>query len=80
MRATELSGLPSTVLCTAELDPLCDEGEAYATALQRAGVRVDYYRETGMIHGYFAMGGASAAADTARKRACAAFKAMIAKP
>jgi hypothetical protein len=30
-----------------------------------------------MIHGYFGMGGASPAADAARRRACAEFKTML---
>jgi acetyl esterase len=45
--------------------------------LERAGVRVAYYREDGMIHGYFGMGGASPAAEAARRRACGQFKAML---
>ena len=40
---------------------------------------VAYFREPGMVHGYFGMGAASAAAEAARQRATAAFKAMVSR-
>jgi acetyl esterase/lipase len=46
----DLSNLPPGLIVTAELDPLCDEGAAYAEALAAAGGKVDHLRARGHIH------------------------------
>ncbi|MFV0259774.1 MAG: flavin-containing monooxygenase [Acidimicrobiales bacterium] len=50
LRAKDLSGLPPTVVVTAEFDPLCDEGAAYAEALAKAGTEVTHLPCRGHTH------------------------------
>ncbi len=42
-------------MLTAEYDPLCRQGEAYAARLKAAGVEVATSRYGGAIHGFITM-------------------------
>src|SRR3546814_20043708 len=47
----DLAGLPPAVVVTASLDPLRDQGRAYAGALVAAGVAVVFREARGTING-----------------------------
>ncbi len=49
----DLSNQPSTLIITAEFDPLRDEGEAYGKKLKKAGNNVRIYRIKDALHGFF---------------------------
>ncbi|RBY83050.1 alpha/beta hydrolase [Geodermatophilus sp. TF02-6] len=58
LRADDLSGLPPAFVAVAEFDPLHDDGERYAKALEQAGGQVELKRYEGQIHGIFWLSGA----------------------
>jgi acetyl esterase len=47
-----LAGMPPALVTTASLDPIRDQGRAYAAALTQAGVPVSFREAKGNIHGY----------------------------
>jgi acetyl esterase len=77
LRAKSHAGLAPATVCTAWFDPLRDEGEAYADALQAAGVATKRHHGPGLIHGYFGLGEASDIARSEAQRVRADFKAML---
>jgi len=55
LHAETLDGLPPTMLLTCGLDPLRDQGRAYAGRLIEHGVRTIFREASGQIHGCFTM-------------------------
>ena len=51
----EQTGMPPSLVTTASLDPLRDQGIAYVEALKAAGVRVEYRSAEGNIHGHITL-------------------------
>lgn len=52
LAATDLSGVPPTLIMTAEFDPLRDEGIAFAQRLAAAGVDVEHIHVEDQMHGF----------------------------
>ncbi len=55
LMATDFGNQPKTLLISAELDLLCDEGEAYGAALSDAGNSVQIVRVPGALHGFITL-------------------------
>jgi acetyl esterase len=77
LRASDHAGAAPAIVCTAWFDHLRDEGAAYAAALESADVPVKHYAGEGLIHGYFGLAEASAAARSEAQRARADFRALL---
>jgi acetyl esterase len=74
----DLAGLPPAVIATAEFDPLRDDGDAYAAALEEAGVKVVHRRFDGLVHGFFAFGPFSSTAEGAVRLLCDDLRELLA--
>jgi acetyl esterase len=57
LAAPNLGDLPSTLLMTAEFDPLRDEGHAYREELIAAGVSVEHVHASDQMHGFLLLAG-----------------------
>ncbi len=77
LRALSHRNLPPAVIATAQYDPLCDEGAAYAGVLAASGVGVTFACCAGMIHDFFSTAGMFASSRSAANDVYAAVKRLI---
>jgi len=78
--AEDLSGLPPTLLLTAEFDPLRDEGLAYARRLAEAGVAVEHVHAADQMHGFLLLGRVVSRAGSLLDRAADALARAGSRP
>ncbi|PPR12610.1 MAG: Carboxylesterase NlhH [Alphaproteobacteria bacterium MarineAlpha12_Bin1] len=77
IHATDVSGLAPALIIAADIDPLRDEGRAYASKLQKAGVTAHYQLYRGVVHGFFNFGSFSDQANLAVQNAISALKSAF---
>lgn len=77
LQAGDLSNLPPALVITAEFDPLRDEGEAYVTALQAAGVEAQAMRHDGLVHDFFATAHLFEASGNGLRQACSRLRQAL---
>jgi acetyl esterase len=78
LRAEDLTGMPPTLIHTAEFDPLRDEGRNYFERLTQAGNEVSYTCHPGMIHLFYGLGAVIPYARTAFEQIGGEIRAALA--
>jgi acetyl esterase len=77
LRVADASGLPPAFVRVAELDPLREEGLAFAAKLEAAGVAVNVACDEGMLHGYWSGAGVVEPSTAAVEQAGAWMKSCV---
>jgi acetyl esterase len=77
--AKDQAGMPPTLITTAGLDPIRDQGRAYAAALVQAGVDIIYLEMPGTVHGFINLRRALPSANEDVARSVAALKLLLEK-
>ena len=72
----DFSGLPPTIVVTAQCDPLSSDGEAYRDRIQAAGGRAAWREEPGLVHSFLRARHSAQRARQAFDRIVAAVAAM----
>lgn len=78
VRCPDLQLAPPALVVTAGFDALRDEGDEYAGALRRAGVRVGQLRYESLVHGFLHMTSVSPGARNAAIAIASAWRALLA--
>jgi acetyl esterase len=73
------AGMPPTLVITASLDPIRDQGRAYAAACIEAGVPMIFREAEGNIHGFISMRRAIPSSDEDIRGCVEALKLMLAE-
>jgi acetyl esterase len=73
------AGMPPTLVVTASLDPIRDQGRAYAAACAQAGVATVFLEAEGNIHGFINLRKAIPSSDADIARCVAALKLLLAE-
>ncbi|WP_340315085.1 alpha/beta hydrolase [Rhizorhabdus argentea] len=76
-RLGDQRGMPPALVVTSTLDPLLDQGRAYAMACIEAGVPVAYREAKGNIHGWLTLRRAIPSSQEDLRGCLAAFRMMI---
>ncbi|WP_166041180.1 alpha/beta hydrolase [Sphingosinicella sp. YJ22] len=77
--AKDQAGMPPTLITTAGLDPIRDQGRVYAAALVQAGVDTIYLEMQGTVHGFINLRRALPSANDDVARSVAALKLLVEK-
>jgi acetyl esterase len=72
-------GMPPTLVVTASLDPIRDQGRAYAAATIQAGVPTIFHEAKGNIHGFINLRKAIPSSDEDVKACVEALKLLLSK-
>jgi acetyl esterase/lipase len=73
------TGMPPTLVQTASLDPIRDQGRAYAAACIEAGVRTSYIEARGNVHGFINLRRAIPSSADDIRQGVAALKLLLAE-
>jgi len=75
--AKHYSGVPQSLIVTAEFDPLRDEAELYADRLVQAGVHTTCIRYNGLIHGFLLSDGVFSKVDSIITELCGILQSLL---